>query len=122
MDPDGSNVRGVVAYADPASLRDIQVRLWSRDQQQDPHERPVVFTATAYAAWHDVHTPQERPADPLNAGIDVWLGRPIAVTAAPEVHTLRPDAAQAVAHRWRETESFFFCTATRTRTTGGWMR
>lgn len=103
-DPQGANIRGLVAYAEPQALADLQQRLWSLDQQHHPSPAPLVLVGTAYAPWdparYTAHAAAHQPADLEHRGDDgltVWLGQPVAVTSDPATYHLRADVDQCVA-------------------------
>lgn len=88
-DPEGSNVLGLAAFAEPESLRALQERLW--DMRHD--RRPLLFVGTDFAAWeaHD-RLPSGRPGV-----LQLLLGRPMAVTNQPVTLALERDTDQTVA-------------------------
>lgn len=84
--PQTSNQIGIAAYAEPEAMARLQESLWRRR----PSEPPLVFFGKEYAAW-----PARRITAP-QSGLEVWLGRPIAVSDAPRTHTVSEDADQAI--------------------------
>ncbi|WP_194793304.1 FtsK/SpoIIIE domain-containing protein [Raineyella fluvialis] len=89
-DPEGSNVRGMAAYAEPDRMAALQARLW----EQGHGEMPMVFVGREYAAWDSSrdHVPEAH-----GRGLSMMLGRPVAVTREPVVLTVDQDADQTVA-------------------------
>ncbi len=88
-DPDGSNVRGLAAYADPDDMKALQEQLWAREHG----ESPLVFVGTDHAPWQ---TSASLP--PTRAGeLSLLIGRPIEITSAPAGMRLMADSDQAVA-------------------------
>jgi len=83
---DGSNQMGIVAYAEPAAMAELQCRLWEKDHGSPP----LVFNGSEYATW-----PSGAPA-PSREGLSIWVGRPIAVSDDPYTHQMTADADQAV--------------------------
>lgn len=95
-DPEGSNVRGIAAFAEPSAMEDVQRDLWSRSHG----EPPLVFVGSGHALWDDEAFAEHRlnaRRRPLDDGLDLWLGRPIAVTQRPYVARVEPDADRAIA-------------------------
>lgn len=88
-DPEGSNVRGLVAFAEPDSLRALQERLWRLDHGAPP----MLFVGGDFAGWE----PANRLPSPRAGVLELLLGRPMAVTDAPTCLMLERDADQAVA-------------------------
>ena len=95
-DPEGSNVRGIAAFAEPSAMEAVQRDLWSRAHS----EPPLVFVGTGYAEWDaeafGAHRHRARRR-PLDDGLDLWIGRPIAVTQRPFSARVEPDADRTVA-------------------------
>lgn len=89
-DPDGSNVRGMAAYAEPDTMAALQARLWEKGHG----EPPMLFVGRDYASWDPSrdHAPQ-----PQGRTLSMMLGRPVAVTRDPVVLTIDQDADQTVA-------------------------
>lgn len=89
-DPEGSNVRGLAAYADPDVVADLQARLWALGHS-DP---PMVFVGSDFAKWDP-----ERDRAPIarDGQMSLLLGRPIEVTTRPTSLTLESDADQTIA-------------------------
>ncbi len=85
--PETSNQVGVAAYAEPKAMAALQRQLWELGHA-DP---PLVFLGKEYAEWPD-HAPSV-----ANRGLELWLGRPIAVEPAPRRHVVSEDADQAIA-------------------------
>jgi S-DNA-T family DNA segregation ATPase FtsK/SpoIIIE len=83
---DGSNQLGIVAYAEPAAMAELQCRLWEKGHGSPP----LVFNGSEYATW-----PSGAPA-PSREGLSIWVGRPIAVSYDPYSHQMTEDADQAV--------------------------
>lgn len=89
-DPEGSNVRGLAAFAEPNAMADLQERLWRLGHGTPP----LLFVGSDYATWDPMldSAPPGRPGQ-----LTMLLGRPIEVTTKPTVITLEQDADQAVA-------------------------
>lgn len=84
---DSGNQRGIVAYAEPAAMAELQRRLWSLGHA-DP---PLIFNGAESSGWPSVQPPL------IQDGLPVWLGRPIEVGDKPRTHVITEDADQAVA-------------------------
>ena len=96
-DPDGSNILGTAAYAEPERMAEVQRRLWERGHS----EPPMMFVGSAYAEWDD----QIMTAVPTGDDtLPLVVGRPLAVDTRPRVITLTPDADQGVAVVGRRAE------------------
>ena len=93
----GSNEqRGIVAYAGRPQMLAIQRRLWSTHHR----EAPTVFIGTQPSPWPTPRLAEARSQAGGRSeqdGLEIWVGRPLAVSEAPRTHVLRPDADQAVA-------------------------
>lgn len=91
QDPAGSNIRGVAAWVDSDKFSQIQHDLWVRGHAQPP----MVFIGSDYAAW-DIDKLQglQPGADGM---VEIWLGRPIAITDKPYVLELDTDTNQGIA-------------------------
>lgn len=88
-DPEGSNVRGLAAFADPVAMAELQARLW----QQGHGEPPMLFVGSDFAAWDAA---RDRMPVPRTGRLTLLLGRPIDVTNQPTTLTLERDADQAL--------------------------
>lgn len=84
--PETSNQVGIAAYAELEATARLQQQLWLRGHGRPP----LVFLGTEYAAW-----PRTAPTRPAT-GLELWLGRPIAVDDSPRVHWMAEDSDQAV--------------------------
>jgi hypothetical protein len=84
--PETSNLVGVAAFADNSEMGALQARLWDMGHA----EPPLVFLGREPAPWPD------RAAASRRAGLQVWLGRPIAVGDAPRSFDVSEDADQAI--------------------------
>lgn len=90
LDSDGSNERGVVAFAEPAFSARLQADLWRRAAEAGPAREPWVFLGRNAAQW---------PLEPADSAASVaWIGRPVAVTDEPVVVELGegPDTGVAL--------------------------
>lgn len=83
---DGSNQFGIVAYAEPKAMAELQRRLWEKGHGAPP----LVFNSSEFASW-----PDDAPAL-SREGLSIWVGRPIAVSNDPYTHQMTADADQAV--------------------------
>lgn len=91
--PEHDNVRGLAAYADQARLTELQHALWRRNHER----RPAVFLGADFATWDLPRLGRLSPDADARPGIDLWLGRGVAVSDAPVGVRLRDDADQLVA-------------------------
>jgi len=92
-DPEGSNVRGTAAFAEPHEMVKVQATLWQRGHQGPP----LLFVATEFAPWDDDAEAGTSAEDLPPEGLRLVCGRPIGVTTAPHTITLSSDADQGVA-------------------------
>lgn len=89
-DPEGSNIRGLAAYAEPKQMAELQARLW----QLWHGAPPVLFMGNDYAAWDDSSRSFAKPEGAL---LEMLVGRPIAVTNVPATLRVERDADQSIA-------------------------
>lgn len=89
-DPEGSNVRGVAAYAEPEETRALQRRLWGLGHGA----APLVFLGSSFADYRHL----ERPAATGSpAPLPLWVGRPIDVGITVRAIGVTADVDQTVA-------------------------
>lgn len=91
--PEHDNVRGLAAYADQTRLTALQHALWRRDHAR----KPAVFLGADHASWSLPSLARLSPDVDERPGIDLWLGRAVAVSDAPVRLRLRDDADQLIA-------------------------
>ena len=89
-DPVGSNVRGVAAFADPDSIRQLQADLWNLGHD----EPPLMFLGSSFADFRYLQLPATPNGEER---LPLWIGRPISVSTDVRALTLTPDVDQAVA-------------------------
>lgn len=93
LDAARSNVRGVAAHAPDETLQRIQRELWDRAHGQ----RPFVFIGSRPAAWHDGDLASIALRPRASGDVELWLGRPIALSAEPYRLVLTNDVDQTLA-------------------------
>lgn len=91
LDPEGSNVRGVAAWAESDTFARIQRELWQREHG----EPPLVFIGSEYASW-SVLRHRELCVQPDGVG-EFWVGRPIELSERPIAIEVDSDTDQAIA-------------------------
>lgn len=92
-DPAGSNVRGLVAYADLEVFRRVQRDLWTRSHDAPP----LVFVGSESAAWERTQLLALRDSGRGTTTRTIWLGRPVALTAEPYEVLITDDVDQTIA-------------------------
>lgn len=92
-DPSGSNVRALAAHADPVTFQGIQRQLWQRAHGA----RPLVFVGTEAAAWDRGDVVAHWPERGYESDLELWVGRPIAMTKDPYRLFLTDDVDQTIA-------------------------
>lgn len=89
-DPEGSNVRGLAAYADPDDMMKLQEQLWQRGHGGPP----LVFVGSDHAPWD----PASADLPTLSDGqLRLMVGRPIEITSTPWIIDMQADSDQTVA-------------------------
>lgn len=89
-DPEGSNVRGLAAFANPAAMDELQRTLWQRDHGAPP----LVFVGSDHASWRPG---ADQPPSARAGQIDLLVGRPIEITDRPAWLTMQADSDQCIA-------------------------
>lgn len=91
QDPEGSNALGVIAYVEGERFAHVQRQLWDKHHA----EPPMVFIGSDYAYWNEQHlNAMSRRNDGI---VEMWIGRPIAITQEPFIIQLDEDVNQTVA-------------------------
>lgn len=99
-DPEGFNIQGIAAYAEPEAMAEVQRSLWQR-AHADP---PMMFVGTAFASWDEAFDAPHVVEGTGLGSLSVVVGRPISVSDRPHRIALAPDADQGIAVVGRDDE------------------